>query len=589
MSSRTSLRSSAALAAVVAALLTGSSVPSASAGPAPQNWTGLAVDFGDTGLLDLDTRPASAGVRTVSGDLDRTYGRRFVSRTEITGQGSTVVVEALDDSGARAAGFGTNGQVRLGEPTGTRRSLALNAALSGLLYVLDQREGTSPALLLTRLDARTGAPDPGFGTAGTVTVPGSWSGTRLSAGPFRLLLASNDTSGRTSRGVVLAFSPDGTPDLAFGDGDGRIDSPLGEGTASERVLDITLGGSTIAVAGAVDGTGVLALYDEAGRPDATSGERQRRTVGDRIDAVVPNRDGMVVASVSGRTGTLSALGTGTRPDGPTTVVVEQGCEVSFPDVDAPGGILHVLADDGCGRGPRVGHYEHEALRRYPRDEIAPELDRLRPVVARRLSAHCVLGDRVGDATGATVGCTGRGTGATFFALPPARVLDTRTGVGVPRGPVAAGRSLVLDVTGVAGIPTDGVTAVTLNLTAVGPTADGYLSVHPSGTARPLSSTLNTSRGVTTPTQVTAKVGADGKVVVYSSAGSVHVLADVAGYYLDDLVSTTARAAASPPWRPGGSSTPATAPAHVPVASRRARPCGSTSPPPASQQVRTPSR
>lgn len=120
--------------------------------------------------------------------------------------------------------------------------------------------------------------------------------------------------------------------------------------------------------------------------------------------------------------------------------------------------------------------------------------------------------------------------AGFHALAPKRLLDTRIGLGAPRAAVAGGRAIGLRVTDVGGVPATGVTAVVLNVTAVGATADGFVTAHPAGTTRPEASNLNTARGRVTPNLVVVKVGSGGVVDLYNSIGNVHLLADVAGYY-----------------------------------------------------------
>ena len=46
------------------------------------------------------------------------------------------------------------------------------------------------------------------------------------------------------------------------------------------------------------------------------------------------------------------------------------------------------------------------------------------------------------------------------------------------------------MTGRGGLPATGVGAVVLNVTATGPTAQGYLTVYPTGGTRPTASNLN---------------------------------------------------------------------------------------------------
>ena len=63
-------------------------------------------------------------------------------------------------------------------------------------------------------------------------------------------------------------------------------------------------------------------------------------------------------------------------------------------------------------------------------------------------------------------------------VDPTRVLDTRTRLG--GSPPVAGKTLDLQVTGRGGIPTDNVSAVLLNVTAVKPQARGELRLRPAG-------------------------------------------------------------------------------------------------------------
>ena len=123
-------------------------------------------------------------------------------------------------------------------------------------------------------------------------------------------------------------------------------------------------------------------------------------------------------------------------------------------------------------------------------------------------------------------------GGRFTAVTPARLLDTRsgTGTGGAINPLGQDQSLNLNVTGVGGVPASGVTAVALNVTVDQPTGTGYLTVWPAGEQRPLASTHNYVPGLTVANLVLAKVGANGQVSIYNSAGNTHVVADVIGYF-----------------------------------------------------------
>lgn len=122
-------------------------------------------------------------------------------------------------------------------------------------------------------------------------------------------------------------------------------------------------------------------------------------------------------------------------------------------------------------------------------------------------------------------------GSRFHPIEPFRAVDTRNGTGAPKQTVGPGGSLRIDLRGAGGLlPASGMTAVVLNVTAVKPTASGFVTVFPGDVARPTASNLNTSPGVTAPNLVTVRVPANGIVEFYNSAGSTHLLVDVVGYY-----------------------------------------------------------
>jgi len=121
------------------------------------------------------------------------------------------------------------------------------------------------------------------------------------------------------------------------------------------------------------------------------------------------------------------------------------------------------------------------------------------------------------------------TGGATLALPPSRILDTRTGVGAPAAAVRPGAAVVLQVTGAGGVPASGVGSAVLNVTVTGPTGSGYLTVYP-GPSRPLASNLNFTPGLTVPNLVISPVNTAGQVLIYNgSAGYVHIVADVNGW------------------------------------------------------------
>ena len=120
--------------------------------------------------------------------------------------------------------------------------------------------------------------------------------------------------------------------------------------------------------------------------------------------------------------------------------------------------------------------------------------------------------------------------SAFRALPPTRVLDTRSGLGAPATMPGPGSVTVLTIAGVAGV-SDTASAVALNVTATEATAAGFIQVYPTGGGTPGStSNLNVEQaGGTVANLVVVKVGAGGTVSLYTQTGA-HLVADVLGFF-----------------------------------------------------------
>lgn len=133
------------------------------------------------------------------------------------------------------------------------------------------------------------------------------------------------------------------------------------------------------------------------------------------------------------------------------------------------------------------------------------------------------------------------TGQAQFAL----WMRQMAGGSVPGGGVytpttrafAPNQRIELDVVGANVTGADGVarsipaaaSAVALNITAVTPADDGYITVWPCDVARPESSNLNFARGSIVANSVIAPVGASGKVCFFSNART-DFLVDIAGWF-----------------------------------------------------------
>ncbi len=113
----------------------------------------------------------------------------------------------------------------------------------------------------------------------------------------------------------------------------------------------------------------------------------------------------------------------------------------------------------------------------------------------------------------------------FNPITPARFLDTRS---VGQTPIGPGETRNVQVSGRSGIPAGA--SVALNVTVTSPTSSGYLSLYPAGTAFPGTSNLNFGPGQTVPNMVLVGLGANGRITVFNSSGSTHVIIDVAGWF-----------------------------------------------------------
>jgi hypothetical protein len=141
------------------------------------------------------------------------------------------------------------------------------------------------------------------------------------------------------------------------------------------------------------------------------------------------------------------------------------------------------------------------------------------------TAHVIF-----DVTGYFVPDT---SGATYVALTPARILDTRDGTGGLSGPFSSHVARTFQVTGHGGVPSN-VTAVTGNLTAT-LQAYGYLFVGPIAMNDPTSSNLNFPAHEDRANAVTVALGAGGTLSItyvgLSSGSTAHVVFDVTGYFV----------------------------------------------------------
>jgi hypothetical protein len=108
-------------------------------------------------------------------------------------------------------------------------------------------------------------------------------------------------------------------------------------------------------------------------------------------------------------------------------------------------------------------------------------------------------------------------GPSFVPLTPNRILDTRSAAAIEAGGATEFAAPV------------GAKAVALNLTATRTAAAGYATVWPCGEPRPVASHLNYAASASVASGVIARVGANGKVCVYTDKRS-DLIVDVNGMF-----------------------------------------------------------
>jgi hypothetical protein len=129
----------------------------------------------------------------------------------------------------------------------------------------------------------------------------------------------------------------------------------------------------------------------------------------------------------------------------------------------------------------------------------------------------------------------------FIATTPCRVVDTRNANGPYGGPAIGGgapaRTFAIAGGPCPGIPV-GAGAFSINVAAILPAADGFLTVFPTGVAQPLSSDLNFLGGETIANALIVPAGgASASINVFANV-TAHLIIDINGYYLPNGLDST---------------------------------------------------
>jgi hypothetical protein len=131
-----------------------------------------------------------------------------------------------------------------------------------------------------------------------------------------------------------------------------------------------------------------------------------------------------------------------------------------------------------------------------------------------------------------------GLPGSYIPISPTRIADTRPQSGYQGAgqPLGCDSTLSIKIDGVGGLPSSGITAVTLNVTAAQETANSFITVYPAGSVRPSASNLSIHPDTTVANLVTVPVGAGGQVSFYNSSGTTDLIVDAEGYYTSSTTS-----------------------------------------------------
>ena len=222
--------------------------------------------------------------------------------------------------------------------------------------------------------------------------------------------------------------------------------------------------------------------------------------------------------------TRSGLGGSTRLDAGDVLRLQVTGRGGVP-VDATSAVLNVVAVNPAAAG---------FLTVYPCSSVVPEASALNfaggQTVANSTIATlnavgevCVFAQGAADVIVDVTGWLGSTGASRLTQIGPVRVADTRSGTG-GSARVAAGATAVFDLRGL--LPS-GATAVAVNLTAVEPSAGGFLTAYPCDVGRPETSSLNFGAGETRPNNAIVAVSRGGLLCVYAQV-STDIIVDLAG-------------------------------------------------------------
>ncbi|MFZ3471845.1 hypothetical protein ACODT3_17225 [Streptomyces sp. 4.24] len=214
------------------------------------------------------------------------------------------------------------------------------------------------------------------------------------------------------------------------------------------------------------------------------------------------------------TSRVKIAGNGKIPEGVTAVALNL-------TVTNPTSAGHVTAFPSGGDRPTTSNVNFEAGQTVPNLVIVP--------VGKDGYVELYNGgwepvDLLADVTG----YFGRKAASGYTPRDPARIVDTRSGIGTQRGQLAGQGSFKIQM------PAGLHEAIALNVTVTNPREDGHLTAYPSDQPAPTTSNVNFKTGQTVANSVIVPVAADGSVTIRNGAWQpTDVVVDLVGAYSKD--------------------------------------------------------
>jgi len=370
-------------------------------------------------------------------------------------------------------------------------------------------------------------------TAGPVTVTNSLYGTHTldRVGGYTLLADGNvlahaqswDNGATTDVGAATWISATGGPTGEISASNSIIGSAAGDAVGGGVPVALSDGAVVFQSSGVDNGANLnagAATYVEPG------GEVGTLSAANSVFGELANQGGQM--QIGARYTKADGVVVGRPTDNKVTVIVTRD---KTPPSFAP--VANVVVPAAPGAHSAVVDYPlpiASDARSTPTVACTPPPGSTFPVGLTTVT--CVATDGVGLTTTATFTVTVTSTD-DYVPLPPARIADTRRGfttidgLDAGAGLLDVGSTLELQVAGRGGVAPDA-SAATLNVTAVDAVAPGFATVWPCGEPRPTASNLNFATGATVPNAVIAKIGAAGKVCLFTSQ-PIHFVVDVNGY------------------------------------------------------------